>query len=262
MSPIDETISIFTSNLTSYLASSMHSVIGPRGVAFSLSAFSTIYQITSYLGSLVYRTFGAVIDEFSTNGNIWVFLNSNTQPLPYKFFAEYPVNATWFYNRTSNTLYEALSPASRINSYVPMQSFKLPWIMSLVSCMSEDKKMTNEWYLDDWASTFFMATDNYYISPKLVLACWSINSGVWFSDSDTVRLEIIDKNGEKVVFNNINASLSDTDAISWRKVLGLESTQLVHSDSGSDEHVDTEQSENDEVNDGNDENYVSDADST
>lgn len=205
----------------------LHRIIGPRGLALSIRILSTLYQVSYTVCSLFYRIFGAVIDEFSTNGNLWVFRGDNTQPLPYKVFAEYPVDATWFYNQNANALYEALSAEARTSSYVPLHSVKLPWIMSLLSCriLNENGGITaeTEWYLDDWASSFFMTTDAHLISPKIILACWSIQSGVWFSDSDVVCLEVIDRNGERVVFNNINTTMTDTEELLWRKTLGLES---------------------------------------
>jgi hypothetical protein len=205
----------------------LHRIIGPRGLALSIRILSTLYQVSYTVCSLFYSTVSAVIDEFSTNGNLWVFRGNNTQPLPYKVFSKYPVDATWFYNQNANILYEALSAEAQTSSYVPLHSVKLPWIMSVLSCRimndSGGVAAETEWYLDDWASTFFMATDAHVISPKIILACWSIKSGVWFSNSDVIRLEVIDRNGDRVVFENINAQMTDAEVILWRKTLGLES---------------------------------------
>ncbi|NDG32363.1 hypothetical protein EB118_20090, partial [bacterium] len=105
-------------------AHTLHTTFGPQFTALTIKILSYVYQLSHTVGSLFYRTFGAVIDEFSINGNLWVFRGCNTQPLPYKVFNHYPADARWFYNKNVNTLYEALSPDAQISSYVQLNTVK------------------------------------------------------------------------------------------------------------------------------------------
>ena len=182
---MDEFFDTFTRQITNDIGKFANNVLGPRGIAFSLWVVSSIYSVSLAIGNVAWRTFGAVLDEFSTNGNIWIFADSKTTPLPYKVFNECPEFAKWFYNSQANSLYESIS--SRVNSYFLTSPTKLPWIMSVVSCeklnSDGEYKSSGEWYLDSWVSEFFMSVhENYYIDPRIILSCWSIQSGICYRD--------------------------------------------------------------------------------
>lgn len=224
----------YIETITTPTVSLFYSILGPKGVQFTISVLSWLYDIFNYIALINYRILGSIVDEFSTIGNLWVFIDNESKPLPYKVFNEHPCHVKWFYNKNVNSLYESINnisdrvSPSQLNYTDEILCRKLPWIMSVLSHYevdpSDNEIIRQEYYLDDWVSTFFMTVyDNILIPPNILINCWSLNSGVWFSGNQKWRLQIINRDGDSVTFDNINSTFSDNDMLKWRKCLGLES---------------------------------------
>lgn len=206
-------------------------LLGPRGVALCVSVISTFYYVTYEISKLFYRALNALIYEFSTIGNLWVFTTDNSHPIPYKVFKNHPENVKWFYDALSNNLYESLNFVSYRSSVINNHSVKLPWRMSVLSQVktdvSKNEVVLQEYFLDDWASNFFMNVyDSVSIPPNVIIQCWSLNSRIWLltNDDSFWRLQIIDRNGENITFDNVTGQFNEEDQLKWRRVLGLESS--------------------------------------
>jgi hypothetical protein len=231
-------------------------LLGPRGVALCVSVMSTIYDVTYEFAKLNYRALKAFVYEFTTIGNLWVFRDDNSLPIPYKVFKTHPENIKWFYNTLSNNLYESINYITDRCAHPNNQSVKLPWRMSVLSQVKKDlsknEVVIQEYFLDDWASNLFMNVyDAVTIPPNIITQCWSLNSGVWlWSDADTFwRLQIIDRNGENITFDNVTEQFNEEDQLKWRRVLGLESSPQPAADDTeyfSDEDEGDEDNEQDE----------------
>lgn len=206
-------------------------LLGPRSVALCVSVMSTLYDITYEFAKLNYRALKALAYEFTTIGNLWVFRDDNSQPIPYKVFKTHPENVKWFYNTLSNNLYESINYITDCSADPNNQSVKLPWRMSVLSQVKKDlsnnEVVLQEYFLDDWASNFFMNVyDAVTIPPNVITQCWSLNSGIWLwpDDNSFWRLQIIDRNGENITFDNVTGQFNEEDQLKWRRVLGLESS--------------------------------------
>jgi hypothetical protein len=236
------TIDTHIQNVMDFLVDSM----GHRGLAFFICILSTLYDITYEVAKFNYRIIGSIVDEFSTVGNLWVYLTDNSHPLPYKVFKEHPKNARWFYNKNANTLYESLNCICDC-SLPLVHCEKLPWRMSILSQVRTDSNndiIMQEHYLDEWASTFFMTVyDANVVPPNVLMQCWSLHSGVWMHPNAdyTWRLHIINNHGDNITFNNINCLLDEEDKLLWKKALGLKThSSLVSKNSASAYDADDE----------------------
>ena len=212
-------------------------ILGPRGVTIAFTIFSTTYELLHAIALFNWRILGSIIDEFSSVGNLWVFHSENQTPIPYQVFGDHPESAKWFYNKNVNTLYESMNCIS--DRCPPTTCAKLPWIMSHLSLIEKDSEgneiTKNEWFLDEWASHFYLTVyDSFSVSPKVILNCWSLNSGIWMDENKVYRLSVINKNGEHIEFNDINHALSEELTLKWRSILGLESLPLSASTSRSE----------------------------
>ena len=228
-----ENVIFYYTNYTQNVTNTVASILTPRGVAFCLTLAGTMYDMYKFTLNTTGRVLGSVIDEFSTSGNLWIFFGDETRPIPYKVCATPPQGVSWVYNKISNTLFERQSGpvgSSTPFSYLETNPCKLPWIMTVATTYGVDESGNNvktaEYYLDEWLSDFFVdiheKTD---IPPRILLSCWALNSGIWFENDRVVRLEVMDKNAETYVFENINSELNSSDMPRWRNVLNLTHTE-------------------------------------
>lgn len=203
---------------------------------YSLSIFNTVYDLTEIISKYACRFVNSIYREFSILGHYWIFLHDESIPIPSWYLQQVPSDYDYEYNDTVKVLHEKGSvyfEGCEDEQIRNQFHTKLNWVMASVTAYNVLKDGSTQDYANHYLDSIFDLTvignldengDYYYPTPDTILSCWSIHSGRWFNKGEKVRLEVMTRDGELLMFDNI-FSICDTEegCSRWIKAIGLSS---------------------------------------
>lgn len=169
----------------------------------------------------------------------WVFMRDNIGPFPSSAVYDYRINSnvTWHFDVADVGL-TFVDPNfdndEENNENVIIEPNQLPWLSAKIVYKG------GEYEIDDFTSEFnYVSPRGVKPTPKLILNCWSIWSGIWLMPGQDARFEIINHDGEEESFFIYSRPSTEVDR--WSDLFELDD-----SDSEEEEEEGEEKANNDE----------------
>jgi hypothetical protein len=227
-------------------------VLGPVWSA-RLISLTTIFVETFADAFAFGRKVGhGVIHWLSGSSRTWVFMRDNIGPFPSSAVNDYKNNSnvTWHFDLSEMglTYVDPNFDNDNENEHpenVIIEPQQLPWLSAKI--VYNDV----EYDIDTFNSEFnFVAPRGVKPTPKLILNCWSIWSGIWLMPGHDARFEIINHEGEEESFFIYSRPSTEVDR--WSDLFELDNSS---SEAESDEEI--EEDEEDEREESSEENIES-----
>jgi hypothetical protein len=218
-------------------------VLGPVWSA-RLISLTTIFVETFADAFAFGRKLGhGAVHWLSGSSKTWVFMRDNIGPFPSSAVKNYKNNSnvTWHFD-LSETGLTYVDPnfdnEEANNENVIIEPQQLPWLSAKI--VYKD----GEYEIDDFTSEFnYVSPRGVKPTPKLILNCWSIWSGIWLMPSQDARFEIINHDGEEESF--FIHSRPSTEVDRWSELFEVDTSE-VESEGEEEEREENEGEEKDE----------------
>ncbi len=158
-------------------------------VAFELQIFAlrTFISLLNLMENIwnYGRIFFQTMTNMPTTGN-YVFFEGYTTAIPYVELRQEDglAKISWKYDKHEKVL-----------TYSNCETFAkkhLPWLSAIIHC--NDSHLCN---LDDFVSSIQVQTNGQLPSPRMIVACWSLDSNLYFELHNNVKLTVITDMGEE-----------------------------------------------------------------
>jgi hypothetical protein len=169
----------------------------------------------------------------SGSSKTWVFMRDNIGPFPSSAVHNYQTNSnvTWHFDVADAGL-TFVDPnfdnEEENNENVIIEPNQLPWLSAKIVY---DK---GEYEIDEFTSEFnYVAPSGVKPTPKLILNCWSIWSGIWLMPGQDARFEIINHDGEEESF--FIHSRPSTEVDRWSELFEIDDSESEEEERGENE---------------------------
>ena len=219
-------------------------VLGPVWSARLISLTTIFVETFADMFAFGRKIGHSTVHWLSGSSKTWVFMRENVGPLPSCAVKDYITNSnvTWHFDLSDMTLnYVDENYESNENEVIDIRH--LPWLSAKIVFSGG-----GEYDIDTFCSNFtFIAPRNVKPTPKLILSCWSVSSGVWLLPGQDARFVIINNDGEEETF--FIHSRPSTEVDRWSDIFEIDDEEEEHepSESESDSEGATEGGEEDEA---------------
>lgn len=151
---------------------------------FALRTFLFLQNVMENIWNLG-KLFFSTMTNMPTTGT-YVFFEGYTTAIPY---IELPqedglAKLSWKYDKNTKTLI-----------YRGCDTFEkkhLPWLSAIIHCNN-----SHLFNLDDFVSELQVQTNGPFPSPRMIVACWSLDSNLYFQLNSNVEITVITDMGEE-----------------------------------------------------------------
>lgn len=205
-------------------------VLGPVWSARIISLTTIFVEILADTFAFGRKLGHSTVHWLSGASRVWLFMRENIGPLPSSAVANFETNSnvTWTFDLSNMTLrYVDETYESSENEIIDIR--RLPWLSAKIIINGG-----NEYELDTFGSNFrFIAPRSVKPTPKLLLSCWSVWSGIWLLPGQDARFEIINEDGEEETFFIHSRPSNEVDR--WSDLFEIEDEEEEEEDDENEE---------------------------
>lgn len=213
-------------------------VLGPVWSARLISLTTIFIETFADMFAFGRKLGHSTVHWLGGSSRTWVFMRENVGPLPSCAVKDYITNSnvTWRFDLSDTTLnYVDENYESNENEVIDIRH--LPWLSAKIVFSGG-----GEHDIDTFCSNFvFIAPRNVKPTPKLILSCWSVLSGIWLLPGQDARFVIINQDGEEETF--FIHSRPSTEVDRWSDIFEINDEEEEASESSENESDSEDSSE-------------------